>query len=167
MGKTWEAQTQILPRPSAVPPFKVPEGNTSKEPKSIQIRVTIDCDFGVKAWSISRESQWTTWRIPFAQANDKRKSEREGGFSPESGTGFIYLHHLITPGSRAQKETPYRWEFKGRVHTVLNISDQIISLTLSNTPGSMGVGGTNEEQQLWSELPQSGPVCRKENRTGN
>lgn len=46
MGKTWEAQTQILPRPSAVLPSEVPEGNISKEAKSIQMS---HCDFGVKA----------------------------------------------------------------------------------------------------------------------
>ena len=51
MGKTWEAETQILPRPSAVPPFEVPEENVSKEAKSTQIRVTIDCNFGDKTLS--------------------------------------------------------------------------------------------------------------------
>lgn len=33
--------------------------------------------------------------------------------------------------------------------------------TLSSTPGSMGIGGAREEQQLWSEIPQSGSTCRE------
>lgn len=49
MGKTWEAQTQTLPRLSAIPPFVIPEETMSKEAKSIQIRVTVDCDSGIKA----------------------------------------------------------------------------------------------------------------------